>query len=74
MAISSPMTDVLMHQKDATGAEVIAFPISRYATLIGAPKVIKNVEHAYGAPYVLLEMEEIDIPIEEVRTLCGPII
>lgn len=74
MAITSPMTDILLHQKDATGSEIIAFPISRYATLLGSPKVITNVNHAYGAPFVLLEMEEFDVPLAEVRSLCGPIL
>ena len=67
-------SDVLMHQKDTSETERVVFPITRYRNLLSAPSVVTDSDEIYGAPFHLLETEEEEMSVSEIRKLVGFII
>lgn len=72
--IPANASDVIMHVKDANDEERVMFPVTRYQNLMSAPSIVKDGDDTPGAPYHLLEMDEEEVDITELRKLCGNII
>ena len=69
-----PMTDFLLHGKPGDREEVIGFPITRYANVIGSPSVVTSDTVKRSAPFQLLKTDSVDIPLSTIRQMCGNII
>lgn len=72
--IPDTVTDVMMHGHDSDKTERIIFPISRYGNILNAPTVTGEDIVTYGAPFHLLEHDEVELTEGEIRRLCGRIV
>ena len=66
-------SDVLLHAKDSDRSERVIFPITRYDNILSSPKMVSDVETSYGAPFLLLQTDEVEIDEDELYNLCGAI-
>lgn len=69
-----PMADILMHGKPSDREELLGFPITRYANIIGAPAVVTPDNIKGSAPFQLLKTDTADISVETIRRMCGNIL
>ena len=67
-------SDVLQHLKNTDRTERIMFPITRYGSLLSAPKVVKDSDEKFGAPFHFLKTDEEELTRTEIRRLCGFIV
>lgn len=72
--IPDSVTDILMHGHDSDRTERILMPITRYGALLCAPTIVSEDINTYGAPFHLLETDEVEMSEEEIRNLCGRIV
>ena len=66
-------SDVLLHAKDSDRSERVIFPITRYDNVLSSPKMVEDVNTSFGAPFLLLQTEEVELTEDEIYNLCGPI-
>lgn len=71
--IPSVASDVLLHAKESDRSERVIFPITRYDNILSSPKMVSDVETSYGAPFLLLQTDEVEIDEDELYNLCGAI-
>lgn len=64
----------LLHIKEADKEERTVLPVTIYNAVLSSPNVVANPEDTPGAPFHLYAMETEDMPIKDIRKLCGPII
>ena len=53
------------------GEEVILFPITRYENILGAPKVVDNLEDFVGAPFFFYQTDEVEVSDDVIDSLLG---
>lgn len=51
----------LQHNKTGTGEDVIIFPITRYENVLGAPKLVTDINSFPGAPFFLYQTDTVDV-------------
>ena len=63
--------DHLIHDRLSDGSEVILFPITRYEALMGAPKVVEDMETFHGAPFFFYQTDEVDVDRALIEQMIG---
>jgi hypothetical protein len=51
----------LQHNKTGSGEDVITFPYTRYENVLGAPKLVTDIESFPGAPFFLYQTDSVDV-------------
>lgn len=69
-----PMTDILIHGKPSEKEEYLGFPITRYQNLVGAPSLVTASTIKSSAPFQLLHIDDVEMTVSDIRTLCGNIL
>lgn len=66
-----PASDSILHVKDSDRTERILFPVTRYENILGAPRVIDDIETttAFGAPFLFLKVDEVELTDEEINEM-----
>lgn len=68
-----PMADVLLHGKPSDREEILGFPITRYANIVGSPSVVTPDSIKGSAPFQLLRTDSVELSISTIRQICGDI-
>lgn len=63
--------DTLIHDKMSNGEEVILFPYTRYDNVMGAPKVVADMESFHGAPFFFMVTDTVEIADEDLEAMLG---
>lgn len=73
MATNLPTSvqDVIMHTKTDNQTEEIVLPVTRYDNVLNAPHLVETSEAHPGAPFHLLETDEEELDISEIRLFVG---
>lgn len=67
------MADVLLHGKPSDREEILGFPITRYANIVGSPSVVTPETIKGSAPFQLLRTDSVELSISTIRQICGDI-
>lgn len=72
------VVDTLLHAKVSTedceeGEEKVILPMTRYDNVMNSPDVVRDINGAPGAPFVLYVTGETELSYLELRNLCGDI-
>lgn len=67
------MADVLLHGKPSDREEILGFPITRYANIVGSPSVVTPDSIKGSAPFQLLRTDSVELSISTIRQICGDI-
>ena len=63
--------DHLIHVQLSDGTETILFPITRYDTLLGSPKVVTDMNTFNGAPFFFYQTDEVDVDRATLEQMIG---
>lgn len=68
-------TDTLLHVKDSDKSEHIVLPITRYANVLNAPRIVTQTNAAFGAPFCIYVTGETEtMTTSQLRKLIGDIV
>ena len=68
------VTETLLHVKDTDRTEKVILPITRYKSVLNAPKVITDAKDVNGSPFTLLACETEELDTAALRKLIPNIV
>ena len=72
--LPASVSDTLLHAKDSDSTERVMLPITRYKNVLNGPSVVDNPYSVKGAPFLLYQVAEEELPLEEVRQLVSGLV